>query len=140
MQNEAKYFFEATNLSEMEYAAKCLLEHYPSGGHFAVYGEMGAGKTAFIHCICRLLGLQFAGSPTFSIVNEYTLANGSKLFHFDLYRLEHSNELISIGFDEYLDNGSYVFVEWPQIAAAKIKDMKRLSIDDNRGTRTIEFS
>lgn len=140
MQNEAKYFFEATNLSEMEYAAKCLLEHYPSGGHFAVYGEMGAGKTTFIHCICRLLGLQFAGSPTFSIVNEYTLANGSKLFHFDLYRLEHSNELISIGFDEYLDNASYVFVEWPQVAAAKIKNMKRLSIDDNRGTRTIEFS
>ncbi len=139
MQNASKQRFEASSLHEMEYAAKCLLEHFPSGGHFAVYGDMGAGKTTFIHCVCRLLGLQFAGSPTFSIVNEYTLANGSKLFHFDLYRLEHSNELTSIGFEEYLENGTYVFVEWPQIAGKHAEAMLRLSIEDNQGIRSVEF-
>ena len=123
----------------MEAAAQALLAHFPDGGHFAVYGEMGAGKTTFIHGVCKALNLPFAGSPTFSLVNEYTLADGRKLYHFDLYRLNNAEELTAIGFEEYLETGSYVFIEWPQIASAYTEGMNILSIRDENGVRKIEF-
>jgi tRNA threonylcarbamoyladenosine biosynthesis protein TsaE len=129
----------ATSLEEMQAAANSFLTNYPKGGHFAVYGEMGAGKTTLIQCICKSMGLTFAGSPTFSLVNEYRLDDGRKLYHFDLYRLNSVEELNSIGFQEYLDTGDYIFIEWPQIAAEYITQMSGLTITDNAGVRTIEF-
>ena len=131
--------YSASNLEEMQLAAHRLLAHFPNGAHFGVYGEMGAGKTTFIHCICNELNLDFAGSPTFSLVNEYALPNGQKMYHFDLYRLNNPQELRDIGFDEYLESGHYVFIEWPQLASESMHDVVRLTITDNQGIRTIEF-
>ncbi len=58
---------------------------------FAFYGEMGAGKTTFISALCRELGVEddLAGSPSFSIINEYRSDTTAELmYHFDLYRLD----------------------------------------------------
>ena len=139
MQDNTIHTIIANSLEEMQTAANSFLANYPKGGHFAVYGEMGAGKTTLIQCICKSMGLPFAGSPTFSLVNEYRLDDGRKLYHFDLYRLNSIEELNSIGFQEYLDSGDYVFIEWPQIAAEYITEMRGLTITDNAGVRTIEF-
>jgi tRNA threonylcarbamoyladenosine biosynthesis protein TsaE len=139
MPSTHNHSYTAATLEEMEAAAQALLAHFPDGGHFAVYGEMGAGKTTFIHDVCKALNLPFAGSPTFSLVNEYTLADGRKLYHFDLYRLNSIDELSAIGFEEYLETGSYVFIEWPQIASAYTEGMNILSIRDENGVRKIEF-
>ena len=139
MQDNTIHTLTASSLEEMQLVANALLEHFPEGGHFAVYGEMGAGKTTLIQCICKSMGLPFAGSPTFSLVNEYRLNDGRKLYHFDLYRLNGIEELNAIGFQEYLDTGDFVFIEWPQIAAEYIPEMSRLTITDNEGVRTIEF-
>ena len=139
MQNESAHTLFASNLEEMQTAAKAFLSAFPQGAHVAVYGEMGAGKTTFIQCICNELGLSFAGSPTFSLVNEYTLTDGKKMYHFDLYRLNSTAELSAIGFEEYLDSGYYIFIEWPQIAAEYENDLHRLTITDNLGIRTIIF-
>ena len=139
MEGKPNHTLTAATLDEMQAAANTLLEIYPEGGHFAVHGEMGSGKTTFIHCICKALGLQFAGSPTFSLVNEYMLADGRRLYHFDLYRLNSEQELSAIGFEEYLDSGSYVFIEWPQIAAVHTEAMNRLTITDDGGVRQIRF-
>jgi tRNA threonylcarbamoyladenosine biosynthesis protein TsaE len=139
MEGKPNHTLTAATLDEMQAAANTLLEHFPEGGHFAVYGEMGAGKTTFIQCVCKALCLQFAGSPTFSLVNEYTLADERKLYHFDLYRLNSEQELSAIGFEEYLDSGSYVFIEWPQIAAVYTEAMSRLTITDDGGVRQIRF-
>ena len=139
MQDNTIHTLTASSLEEMQLVANALLEHFPEGGHFAVYGEMGAGKTTLIQCICKSMGLPFAGSPTFSLVNEYRLDDGRKLYHFDLYRLNGIEELNAIGFQEYLDSGDFVFIEWPQIAAEYIPEMSRLTITDNAGVRTIEF-
>jgi tRNA threonylcarbamoyladenosine biosynthesis protein TsaE len=129
----------ASNLAEMQQAANTFLKLFPNGGHFAVYGEMGAGKTTFIHCVCKALNLPFAGSPTFSLVNEYVLPNGHKMYHFDLYRLNSAEELRTIGFEEYIESGYYIFIEWPQIASAFTKKMHGLTITDNHELRTIEL-
>jgi tRNA threonylcarbamoyladenosine biosynthesis protein TsaE len=139
MSQEPANTIVASNLEEMQTAAETFLSAFPQGAHVAVYGEMGAGKTTFIQCICHAFGLQFAGSPTFSLVNEYTLSDGKKLYHFDLYRLNSAEELRAIGFEEYLDAGHYIFIEWPQIAAGYTNEMKRLTITDNLGIRSIEF-
>ena len=65
---------------------------------------MGAGKTTLIKALVKKLGVgSVANSPTFSIVNEYLTTNGSKVFHFNLYRLKNEEEAYDIGLDEYFD-------------------------------------
>jgi tRNA threonylcarbamoyladenosine biosynthesis protein TsaE len=79
-------------------------------------GGMGAGKTTLVKHLCRELGVSASvQSPTFSLVNEYLTDRGSSVFHFDLYRLKNTRELLEIGIEEYLDSGNYCFIEWPEI-------------------------
>jgi len=82
----------------------------------AFYGPMGTGKTTFIKAMIRRLGAQDAGSsPTFGLVNEYHDARGRLLaYHFDFYRIEDETEALDLGFEDYLDQGAWIFVEWPE--------------------------
>ena len=85
------------------------------GAVVALYGDLGAGKTAFTRGIARGLGI--AGrvtSPTFTIVNEYE--GDLPLFHFDLYRLGSAEELFDIGWGDYLARNGVCVVEWSQRA------------------------
>ena len=79
----------------------------------ALYGDLGAGKTAFVRGFVSVLSSgSRVKSPTYTIVNEYR--RGSyPVFHFDLYRVEDPDELDSIGFDEYLQNGICI-AEWSE--------------------------
>lgn len=80
-------------------------------------GDLGSGKTTLIKHLCEHLGVQNpVQSPTYSLVNEYRTSNGLPVFHFDLYRLKNIREAYEIGIDEYLDSGSYCFIEWPEVA------------------------
>ena len=84
-----------------------------SGAVIAMYGELGAGKTAFIRGLGA--GLQVKGavvSPTFTIVNE--LQGERELFHFDMYRLGSADELFDIGWEDYLSRGGVCAVEWSE--------------------------
>jgi len=79
-------------------------------------GNLGSGKTTF--CKGFASGLGFSDeilSPTYSILNEYSL-NGKNLYHFDLYRLKSINEFLEIGGIEYLnDKKSISLIEWPDL-------------------------
>jgi len=95
--------------------AQKILSDFPDQRIFAFYGEMGAGKTTFIHSFCRQLGSHDnISSPTFALVNEYEDRNGNVLFHFDFYRMKHLEEAFDIGLEEYLYSGNYCFMEWPE--------------------------
>src|SRR5690606_27674405 len=84
---------------------------------------MGAGKTTLIKALVKSLGVDdVASSPTFSIVNEYLTTDGSKVFHFDLYRLKNEEEIYDIGLDEYFDQDAWCFVEWPDYARHLLSD------------------
>ena len=101
-----------------EKLARSLPEH---GVGIAMYGELGAGKTAFVRGLAR--GLEVDGavtSPTFTIVNE--LYGKRDLFHFDMYRLGSADELFDIGWEDYLDRGGVCAVEWSENVADAMPD------------------
>ena len=101
------------SLSQLDEVAKTLLEKSKEKT-ILFYGEMGVGKTTLIKAMLRELGVNDKGaSPTFSIVNEYKLGNGS-VFHFDFYRIETEEEAYDLGLEEYLYSNSWCFVEWPE--------------------------
>ena len=98
-------------------AARRFLEAMGNSSIFAFYGGMGAGKTTFIAELVRQLGVSsdLAGSPSFSIVNEYQSDNtGRTIYHFDLYRFESPEEAYDIGIDDYFDSGNLCLLEWPE--------------------------
>jgi tRNA threonylcarbamoyladenosine biosynthesis protein TsaE len=110
--------FEQTASSEhdLDTIAKALLLFAGSTRVFCFEAEMGAGKTTFIKALCRALNCQSPlSSPTYSIVNEYK-TDSATLYHFDLYRLQTIDELLEIGFEEYLYSNAYCFIEWPALA------------------------
>jgi tRNA threonylcarbamoyladenosine biosynthesis protein TsaE len=87
---------------------------------FAFHGQMGAGKTTFIHALCRAKGVHdVMGSPTFSIINEYAYdceGTPKVLFHMDLYRLKDEEEAQRAGVEDTLYSGYICLVEWPEKA------------------------
>jgi tRNA threonylcarbamoyladenosine biosynthesis protein TsaE len=104
-------------LETLPYIARELLAYAGDTKTFLFYAPMGAGKTTLIKELCRSLGSSDNfSSPTFSIVNEYIYPKG-KIYHFDLYRLNNLDELLDLGFEDYLDSGQYIFIEWPELAA-----------------------
>ena len=79
-----------------------------------LYGEMGAGKTAFVRGFASVISPgSRVKSPTYTVVNEYRRGE-IPLFHFDLYRLSSPEELDSLGFDEYVSSGICI-AEWPDM-------------------------
>ena len=85
----------------------------PGGVVLALYGELGAGKTAFVRGLARGLAVEdMVTSPTFTIVNEYP--GRRELFHFDMYRLGGADELFDIGWEDYLSREGVCAVEWSE--------------------------
>src|ERR1700743_3543235 len=104
------------HLQEIETAARRFWRQFPTAKVFAFHGEMGAGKTTFIHALCDQKGVtDTVGSPTFSIINEYEYPEG-KLYHLDLYRLKDEAEALQAGVEDVLYSGDICFVEWPDRA------------------------
>jgi L-threonylcarbamoyladenylate synthase len=93
---------------------------------FALQGEMGAGKTIFTKGLARAMGItELVTSPTFAIENEYEKGE-IKLYHFDAWRLENSDEITSLGFEKLIKDKSVVAIEW----ADKVSDVVRKHDDE----------
>ncbi len=102
--------------AETEAAGEQFAKTLPDGAVVALYGDLGAGKTAFVRGMARGLGIDArVSSPTFTIVNEYLGAR--ELYHFDMYRLGSSDELFDIGWEDYLSRGGICAVEWSENVA-----------------------
>lgn len=90
-----------------------LLEKSNKNYCVAMYGDLGAGKTAFVRGMASVLSPgSRVKSPTYTLVNEYRKGN-RPLFHFDLYRIDNTDELDNIGFEEYLYKGNCI-IEWSE--------------------------
>lgn len=101
----------------LQQVAVQLWEEGKNHSIWAIHGDMGAGKTTLVIQLCRLLGIDHpAGSPTFSIINEYRLPNGDVLCHMDWYRLRDREEAIQAGVEDRLLGGERCWIEWPERA------------------------
>ncbi len=90
---------------------------------FAFHGEMGAGKTTFIHALCEAMGVRGTiSSPTFSIINQYSATEGKTIYHMDLYRLKDEAEAVNAGVEDCLYSGNTCLVEWPEKAPGIFPD------------------
>ncbi len=119
---------DTTQLSDLKAFAEAFLIQYPQGGVFGLKGDLGVGKTTFVRYVLGLIR-ERQGQPEMPVKSpSYVLhqSYGTKpsVDHFDFYRLEEGlNEasLLEIGFweaEQRAQTGGYVFVEWPERAAA----------------------
>lgn len=99
--------------AETESIGEKFAKDLPDGTVITMYGDLGAGKTAFVRGMAKGMGLSCrVSSPTFTIVNEYI--GERELIHFDMYRLESADELFDIGWEDYLRRGAVCAVEWSE--------------------------
>ena len=87
----------------------------------ALFGDLGVGKTAFARGFTSVISPDArVKSPTFSLVNHYK-GQTTSVFHFDMYRIENEDDLYSIGFFDYVDNG-ICLVEWSENIVESLPD------------------
>ena len=96
----------------------------------ALQGELGAGKTTLAQAICRGLGIrEDVTSPTFALVNLYEV-DGTTVYHLDLYRLSGPEDLTNLGWDDIVNSGEIVLIEWPERAGIRLpQDTIRLKLE-----------
>ncbi len=130
--------FVVQSFDELEKAAQEIIDR-AEYKIFTLTGNLGAGKTTMVKAFGKILGSNDPiTSPTFSLVNEYMIPSG-KIYHFDLYRIKNKEELLNIGFDEYIDSGSYCFIEWPEISETELPEHHEILLNLKDQTRYITF-
>lgn len=121
-------------------AARQFVEEMGDSTVYAFYGKMGAGKTTFIKAVCEQLGVRdVINSPTFAIVNEYMDGKGNPIYHFDFYRIKRQEEVLDIGYEDYVYSGNVCFMEWPELIEDYLpEDVVRVTIEEAEdGSRTV---
>jgi tRNA threonylcarbamoyladenosine biosynthesis protein TsaE len=111
------------------------------GGLIFLSGDLGAGKTTLARGLLRAAGVAGAvKSPTYTLVEEYRLADRT-LYHFDLYRLGHAEELEWMGIRDYLDGGTLCLIEWPERGAGVLPQADlHVRLEPLEGGRRAEIS
>ena len=137
-----KINIKSNNTSKTLRLGKSLSKLLTKGDIVVLSGELGSGKTKFVEGFLQNYGLENEiSSPTFNIVNEYSSSDTS-IYHFDVYRLEDSDEFYAIGGEEYFEKG-ICLIEWGELISDVLpKDYIHItihkdSIDEN--SRIFEF-
>lgn len=114
---------EETHLTQSEEETqalgRALAGRLRPGSLVALFGGLGAGKTAFVRGLAQGLGIDpvQVSSPTFALVNEYRSRQNQSaptLCHFDMYRVQGEEALESTGFFDYRSRGCILAVEWSE--------------------------
>lgn len=128
------------SIQDIDAAAQQFVDAIGDRTVFAFYGSMGAGKTTFIKAICEALGVtDVINSPTFAIVNEYLSGEGDPIYHFDFYRIKREQEVLDIGYEDYVYSGNLCFMEWPELIEGLLPDdVVKVSIEEQAdGSRVV---
>ena len=108
--------FLSSSEEETEALGAALARELAPGSVVLLDGDLGAGKTVFSRGFARGLGVtEPVSSPTYTIVQEYELPGGGRLYHMDLYRIADEHAALGFGVDEFLNEpGAISLVEWPE--------------------------
>ena len=135
--------FEVSSVEETWALARQFAAELKSGDIVCLEGDLGAGKTTFTQGLAAALGVEGrVTSPTFCLVQEHRGANAF-LVHMDLYRLHGENDVLAIGWEDYLAAGAILVVEWPERAGSLVPAGARhvaFTHLDGEERRRIEFS
>lgn len=108
--------FEVKSVEETWELARKVASELKPGSVLCLEGDLGAGKTTFTQGLAAALGASGrVNSPTFCIVQEH-----GRLVHMDLYRLKSEDDVLAIGWEDYLADGAILVVEWPERAGSLI--------------------
>lgn len=134
--------YKTKNVTETEKIGYLLGEAVKDCSVVAMFGDLGAGKTAFTRGFAKGMGINSdVSSPTFALVNEYR-GSSKTLYHFDMYRISGWDDLYSTGYFDYLDAGGCLIIEWSEnIEAVLPDDCIRVTITktENPDERNIEI-
>ena len=137
--------FAVNSVEETWDVARRLAATLKPGDVVCLEGDLGSGKTTFVQGLAAALGVSGrVTSPTFCIVQEHMSAGNAKLFvHMDLYRLHGEDDVLAIGWEDYLARGAILVVEWPERAGSLVpptarhvsfhhlgEESRRISIDN----------
>lgn len=115
--------YRIKDLAELPDITRQFLNDFGSFQLFTFYAPMGTGKTTFIKSLCEEMKVvDLVTSPTFAILNEYYTPENKMICHYDFYRIEKPEEILRIGFEEYLDMADYIFIEWPEQVESLLPD------------------
>jgi tRNA threonylcarbamoyladenosine biosynthesis protein TsaE len=131
----------STSVEETRKAGALLTQSAKAGDIYALIGELGTGKTEFVRgFVASLCAGCAVRSPTFTLVNIYDTP-AFQVYHFDFYRLKKADELIEIGFHEYVQGDGVCFIEWADMFLEAIPSAVRQIkfIDQGNGQRLIVF-
>ena len=114
---------------ETSAAGERLAPHLSAGDVVLLYGDLGAGKTAFVRGLARGLGanVEDVSSPTFTLIQEY--AGRVTLYHVDLYRLEPA-EIDDLGLEELVCGDGVVAIEWADRWRGRPDDVTEVRLED----------
>jgi tRNA threonylcarbamoyladenosine biosynthesis protein TsaE len=133
-------------LNEIVQSILVSLDQRKTAHIFGLSGELGAGKTAFVKELGKVLGVQDEiTSPTFVIMKSYPIPHHQQfkiLTHIDAYRIESDEEMAVLKFSDILNDASRLMcIEWPERIANLIpKDVYPVRIDITEGnTRTVTY-
>ena len=133
--------FKSSSVAETKALAEKFAATLKGGEVVCLEGDLGSGKTTFTRYLAAALGAKGAvSSPTFCIVQEHADA---KLVHMDLYRLSGEDDVLAIGWEDYLDRGYTIIIEWPERAGSLIPpDAVRIFFrhGENENERTLQIS
>lgn len=128
-----------TSVEETEHVGQKMGELVRAGMLVLLTGELGAGKTAFARGVARGLGVEGpVTSPSFTLVEEYH--GRIPLYHLDVYRLSAPEELIDIGYEEYVDGEGICLIEWGDLVRELLPaDHLEIRISGVGDLRTLAF-
>jgi tRNA threonylcarbamoyladenosine biosynthesis protein TsaE len=133
MPDVAAWVYLAQTVDDLDQLVGKLMKPIKEHNIWTFSGDLGAGKTTLIQRICARLGVvDHVHSPTFNLVNEYITDQDDIIYHFDLFRIRNQDEVLDIGWHDYIDSGSLCLIEWPEkIASLLPEEAVQVRIDMN---------
>lgn len=142
--------FEVNSVEETWELARQFAATLHPGDVVCLEGDLGAGKTTFTQGLAAALGVRGrVTSPTFCLVQEHRAEGADAaagrpgyLVHMDLYRLGSEDDVLAIGWEDFLADGAVLIVEWPARAGSLIPPTARHLVFthlDGEERRRIEF-